>query len=145
MENTYVDFITLILSGVIIYMSLQNKPHSYINLVYLTFILLLYVIALRTVLINATNGKTSSPTDRAKLTFWLGGFLALSEIIHATLSFNQSNYLGGLIQSSLALIFGATAINQFDAISVGGIPLLTPVDVPRVAQAAQSPSALPTK
>lgn len=143
MENIYVDFVTLILSGVIIYMSLQNKPHSYINLVYLTFILLLYVIALRTVLINATNGKTSSPTDRAKLTFWLGGFLALSEIIHATLSFNQSNYLGGLIQSSLALIFGATAINQFDAISVGGMPLLTPVEVPRAAQS--TPSLQPKK
>lgn len=123
-DISFIDFIVVIISGIIVYMSLQNTPHSYINFVYLSFMLLLYAVALRSVVIKASRGEHSTPVEGARLTFWLGGILALSEIIHATLSFQQQNYVGGLIQSCLALVFGASALNQFDSFSVGGMPLL---------------------
>ena len=123
-EVSLVDFVVLALCGVIIYLSTQDKQHSYVNIVYMVFILILYIVALRTVLLNVMNGRSSTMSERSKLTFWLGGFLALSEIIHATLSFNTGNYLGGLIQSCLALIFGATAINTLEISLIGGsIPM----------------------
>lgn len=106
-----VDILVGILSFVIVLVTSLTKPIAFINLVYLLCLLLLYFVSLRRVILQYRNHEHISDAERSKVVLALGAFLAFTELIQATVSFNANNYVGGLIQASLALVFVVLATN----------------------------------